>query len=94
MTTNTLKGAVIAIALMAPAGAYAGFGSPTPTTIGIGAAHDGVSGAAGPQIEKVWWRGGWGWRGGWRGYGWRGYGWRGGYGYGWRGGWGHCWRCY
>lgn len=39
------------------------------------------------KVEKVWWRGGYGWRGygwrgGWRGYGWRGYGWR---GYGWRG---------
>ena len=40
------------------------------------------------QIDKVWWRGGWG---GWRGGGW---GWRGGWGYrgpgwGWRGyGWG------
>jgi hypothetical protein len=35
---------------------------------------------ASAQIDKVWWRGGWGWRGG-------GWGWRGGWGYrGW--GWG------
>jgi hypothetical protein len=32
------------------------------------------------QIDKVWWRGGWGWHGGWHG-GWRG-------GWGWRRGWG------
>jgi hypothetical protein len=32
------------------------------------------------QIDKVWWRGGWGWRGG--GWGWRGGGWRGGWGWG------------
>lgn len=32
-----------------------------------------VSGAT--SLDKVWWRGG---------YGWRGYGWRGHYGYGWR----------
>lgn len=84
MITNTLKGAVIAIALMAPAGAYAGFGAPTPTAIGVGAHDESIAGNAGPQIEKVWWRRGWGWRGGW--------GWRRGYGWGWRGGWGHCWR--
>jgi hypothetical protein len=49
---------------------------------------------ASSQIDKVWWRGGWGggWHGGWRG-GW-GSGWRGGWGYrgagwGWRGGWGY-----
>ena len=45
------------------------------------------------SLEKVWYRGGYGWRGGFRGYGWRGgYGYRGwgwrrplyGYGYGWR----------
>ncbi|MGO8798697.1 MAG: hypothetical protein ACLQE9_12900 [Roseiarcus sp.] len=58
---------------------------------------------ASAQIDKVWWRGGWGWRGGWRGGwgyrgwgpGWRGYGW-GWRGYGWRPGyWGYrCWRCY
>jgi hypothetical protein len=42
---------------------------------------------AATQIDKVWWRGGWGWRGGWRGYGggWRGYGWGPGY---YRPGWG------
>ena len=36
------------------------------------------------KIDKVWWRGGYGWRRGygWRGYGFRGYGFR---GYGWRG---------
>jgi hypothetical protein len=46
---------------------------------------------ASAQIDKVWWRGGWGWgRGwGWRGgWGYRGWGWR-GPGWGWRGyGWG------
>jgi hypothetical protein len=46
---------------------------------------------ASSQIDKVWWRGGWGYRGGWGwrgGYGWRGYGWGyPGYGY-------HCWRGY
>ena len=41
------------------------------------------------KIEKVWWRGGYGWRGGWGGrrFGWGGYGFRRGfygYGYGWR----------
>ena len=42
---------------------------------------------AAAQIDKVWWRGGWGYRGGW--------GWRGGWGY-YRGGYwgGHCWRGY
>jgi hypothetical protein len=42
---------------------------------------------ASAQIDKVWWRGGWGYRGGW--------GWRGGWGY-YRGGYwgGHCWRGY
>jgi hypothetical protein len=41
---------------------------------------------ASAQIDKVWWR---------YGYGYRGYGWR-GYGYGYRPGWGygHCWRGY
>ena len=39
---------------------------------------------ASSQIDKVWWRGGWGWGGGWHG-GWGG--WRGG-GWGWRRGWG------
>ena len=37
---------------------------------------------AAAQIDKVWWRGGWGW-----GYG----GWRGGY---WGAGYRHCWRGY
>jgi hypothetical protein len=41
---------------------------------------------ASAQVDKVWWRYGYGYRG----YGWRGYGWRGpGY---W--GYGHCWRGY
>lgn len=45
---------------------------------------------ASAQIDKVWWRRGYGWRGyGWRGYGWRGYGYPYGYGYGY-----HCWRGY
>jgi hypothetical protein len=35
---------------------------------------------AASQIDKVWWRGGWGWRGG--GWGHRGWGWR-GRGWGW-----------
>jgi len=44
------------------------------------------------KVEKIWWRGGWGWHRGWgyRGFGWRGYGWRGGYG--WRRPWGYGWR--
>ncbi|MGA2793771.1 MAG: hypothetical protein ABSE69_09575 [Roseiarcus sp.] len=43
---------------------------------------------ASAQVDKVWWRYGYGYRG----YGWRGYGWR-GYGYHpW--GYGHCWRGY
>jgi hypothetical protein len=43
--------------------------------------------AASAQIDKVWYRYGYGYRGyGWRGYGWRGYGYR---GYG-----GGCWRGY
>jgi hypothetical protein len=53
MITDTLKGAVIAMALMAPATAYAGFGAPTPGTIGIGAQGQSVAGNAGPRIEKV-----------------------------------------
>jgi len=39
---------------------------------------------ASAQVDKVWWRGGWGWRGpgwGWRGYGYPGYCWRGYYGF-------------
>jgi hypothetical protein len=49
---------------------------------------------ASAQVEKVWWRHGWGYHGGW---GWhRQWGWGGGPGWGphcWRGYWGrlHCW---
>ena len=91
MVNRVLKCVAVGILLLAPASAYAGFGDPTPSAIGIAPRDDSASQSAIPQIEKAWWRGGWhhgwGWRGGWhRGWGWRG-GWR---GYGWR----HCWRGY
>jgi hypothetical protein len=41
---------------------------------------------AAAQIDKIWWRHGWGW--GWH----RPWGWGGGWGPGW--GWRHCWRGY
>jgi hypothetical protein len=69
-----LAGAAMLALSMAPASAF---------TLSSPSLQPSVASA---QIDKVWWRGGYGWH---RGWGWRGPGW------GWRGpGWGHCWRGY
>jgi hypothetical protein len=89
MQSRTLANGALA-ALAGAAMLTISMGSASAFTVASPSLEQSVASA---QIDKVWWRGGWGYRGGWGwrgGYGWRGYGWRGGYGYGY----GHCWRGY